>query len=997
VSDSTGAVVVGAQVTATSDATGQSQQLTTDQSGNYRFDLLKPGTYTIKVSKAGFSTATGEKLDVAVARATTVNITLRPGTEAQTVTVTSEAPVLDLEKTSVGLDVTPTMVENLPLNGRDFANLAYLAPGAQPVDSYDPTKNRAGIFGINGSSGRNVNVTVNGIDNKDNTVGGPVMQFPLEAIQEFNIATQRFSAANGRSEGAAVNVVTKSGSNTWHGSAYVFDTETDLNALDKLSEPGPKPDFSRQQFGGSVGGFVRRDSDFVFFALERQREHTAIPVTQDAFSELSLVKNLGADPVQSIPTPYFDWRYTGRYDHRFNSKHNGFITYSGQTNKGLNDQSTNRNDLTAGNFTVNELVLANATLNSVLTPRVVNSFTFGHQYWRNLIDTEKKVPTFCFLNACGSGSEITFGTNTNVPQESFQRKWQFRDDLSFNIGRHSLKTGVDYVWEPLLGGFFEFNPTLELDFYDKPSTILNNRTLYPQGFATPGAVSGMSATAGNPDFTLPDGSKMLGLYFQDDWKATQRLTMNLGLRWDKDYNLIGAGAQTTNRTFQQLKAINSIFTSRLPHDDNLDFSPRVGFSWDLTGSGRHVVRGGYGLYYGQVFLNIPLFMLQQIHPTLFATVLSISGGGAPVAGVGQPCSDCGVPGTSRTLQNYRFGVDPLPTIPAPPTGFVGGEVGRLMDPNYRNPYSQQFNGGYAFQVDNNSVIELEYVHTLGLHESKTININPTQCSAAPCPEGRPIGSGRVLDAAFRAKGLPLLSRIDDEQSIGRSRYDGANLSYRRRMSKHFSINTHYTLSRAVAYKGVAAAFRNRPVIPERPFRSQDFGPSPNDERHRWVVSSVVDLPWGFQISPIMQVASARPYTAIAGQDVYAVGSGRGNADAIVPTGSPGNLQAFATLSTSAQRACLAGGTCVESHFDQLRGQMFFQLDTRVTKMIKFGERSNLRLMFQGFDLTNRANFGNNFQGNVRSSSFGQPVGYITPAGSIVPKSFRAEFGAQFTF
>src|SRR5207245_691556 len=148
------------------------------------------------------------------------------------------------------MNITPRDVQDLPLNGRDLANLAYLAPGAKPVDSYDPTKNRIAIFGINGSSGRNVNVTVNGIDNKDNTVGGPVMQFSLEAIQEFNISTQRFSAANGRSEGAAVNVITRPGSNDWHGTAYLFERNDRLNANDYFSEQSnqAKSPFSRQQF-----------------------------------------------------------------------------------------------------------------------------------------------------------------------------------------------------------------------------------------------------------------------------------------------------------------------------------------------------------------------------------------------------------------------------------------------------------------------------------------------------------------------------------------------------------------------------------------------------------------------------------------------------------------------------------------------------------------------------------------------------------------------------
>ncbi|HYM06187.1 MAG TPA: carboxypeptidase regulatory-like domain-containing protein [Terriglobales bacterium] len=978
VMDQTQAVIAGASVRVVSKATGLSRSMVTNDSGSYRFDQLPAGVYSIRVEQKGFAPAVSDNVQLLVATTTNMDFTLVAGTQVEAITVVSEAPVLDSAKSDVGLAITPREIQDLPMNGRDFANLALLAPGAKPVDSYDPTKNRIAVFGINGSSGRNVNLTVNGVDNKDNTVGGPVMQFPLGAIQEFNISTQRFSAANGRSEGAAVNVITKSGSNDFHGDAFIFERNERLNANDYFSEQShqAKSPFSRQQFGGSIGGPVRKDKDFLFFAIERQREITNIVADPTAVKELTLVTSLGAQPAANIPTPYRDWRYTGRFDHRINEANSLSMSYSNQNNRGLNDQITATSDLTGGNFTTNQLILANFTLSSVLNPHVVNSFTAGYQYWNNLIDSTLRVPTFTFPGA------ITFGTNTNVPQQSYQAKWQFRDDISITHGKHAFRTGFDYLWEPKLGGFFEFNPTLEIDFLDLPSVILSDKTLYPNGFATPGAVGSMSATAGNPYFNLPGGSKMFGVFFQDDWKISRNFTLNLGIRWDKDYNLIGTDAQPKNRTYEALKAIGSPYAGRLPHDDNKDFSPRIGFAWDLTGHARHILRGGYGIYFGQTFLNIPLFMIQQINPTIFATVFAIAS-----SGPGDKNADT-VPGTSILLSNWRFGVDPLPVIPPPPTAFSGGEVGRLMDPFYRNPYSQQWNIGYAYQLNNSTAIEVEYVHELGLHESKTVNANPKRTAR---------GGARQLTAAFKAAGLPVLGRVDVEQAIGRSRYDGLNVSYRRRMSRRFSVNTNYVFSRALAYNGFSAAFRNRATDVDHIFAAHDLGPTPNDERHRWVASGIVDLPWGFIFAPIVQWAGARPYAATQGIDVYGFGTGIGSTHAIVTTANPKDLTATKSLSAASLRACLTAGSCYQVPYDNLRGKIFFQLDTRVSKTVKLGERARLELIFQAFDLTNRANFGNNYVGNIRSSQFMQPNGFITPSGVIVPRSFSGEIGAQFRF
>src|SRR5580700_10148161 len=246
VADKSGAVVPNADVKLSSRATGLARQEKSNASGQYRFELLPAGTYQVSVTLPGFATATYENVGVSVSQTTALDVSLSPSAQAQTITVESGgAPLVDTAKTDVSLPITTQQIEDLPLNGRDFVNLAYLAPGARPVNSYDPTKNRIGVFAVDGSSGRNVNVTVNGVDDKDDTVGGPVMQLPLEAVEEFQISTQRFSAANGRSEGALITAITKSGTNQLHGSLYLFDRNQAMNTNDYFSEQGgsPKPDY----------------------------------------------------------------------------------------------------------------------------------------------------------------------------------------------------------------------------------------------------------------------------------------------------------------------------------------------------------------------------------------------------------------------------------------------------------------------------------------------------------------------------------------------------------------------------------------------------------------------------------------------------------------------------------------------------------------------------------------------------------------------------------
>src|SRR5215216_2750506 len=285
VKDPSGAVVPGATVKAINKGTGVERKTTSSDSGVYELTQLVPGDYRVEVEGSGFSKFVADPITVNVLSRVTLDADLRPAGTAEQVTVTGDtAPLVETGKTDVGGVINQKQLESLPVNGRSFASLAVLIPGATLQPSFDPTKARTGTFSVGGSTVRNLNITVDGGDNKDNAVGGLLQNFSMEGIQEFALSTQRFSAANGRSGGALLSVVSKSGTNDFHGSVFGFfrDDSLNANAPKLLSEANPelfpntadavKPPFSRQQFGGSFGGPIKQDKAFFFGTVERTRE-----------------------------------------------------------------------------------------------------------------------------------------------------------------------------------------------------------------------------------------------------------------------------------------------------------------------------------------------------------------------------------------------------------------------------------------------------------------------------------------------------------------------------------------------------------------------------------------------------------------------------------------------------------------------------------------------------------------------------------------------------
>jgi len=425
------------------------------------------------------------------------------------------------------------------------------------------------------------------------------------------------------------------------------------------------------------------------------------------------------------------------------------------------------------------------------------------------------------------------------------------------------------------------------------------------------------------------------------------------------------------------------------------------------------------MYFGNTFQNIPLFMEQQSNATIFQTAFSISGS--------QP-----VPGTGIPLSSWRFGVDPLPTIPPPSHNLNAGATGRIMDPDYRNPVAEEWNGGYTWSLTSKSVIEAEYIHVLSLHENKTINLDPripvnpaliqslkvTETAAgAPTCAPLPTGCGFFfpLDAAFTAAGVPVLGSVRDEMSIGRSRYDAMNLSYRQRNFHKVDLIANYTLARAVGYDPDGGSFRYYPRDPRNPLSQFEFGPAFNDERHHITIAGTVRLPWGIEVSPILQAGSARPYNPISSNNLLNLGGGSSGGALIVTNSDPNNLRSATllpippacllvpgnTASTCLriqEAQCYYSGNCHVAPYDSQRGDPYFNMDTRLAKNIRLGEHRNLQLAFQAFNLFNHANYGYNFDNLVENTgTFARPVGFINPTSSVLPRAFTAEFGARFTF
>ena len=1021
--DQQGAAVPNATITARNTATGQTRTTTTGDEGNYTLTQLPPGNYEVQAEAQNFSKALVKDLELNIGAKQTINFDLTPGQITEIIDVSSSATLVETTKSEIGGVVTPVEVQNLPLLNRTFAGLSVIMPEARPVGNFDPTKTRVGNVAFNGGDGRQVDVNVDGGDNKDNVVGSLLQNFSYESIQEFQVLQHRWTAESGRAVGGVINVISKSGTNEFHGSFFANFRDEALRTFDffekrrqELDPAFEKPSFSRQEIGGSVGGPIVQEKLFFFFALERFRERQLNALSPIAVLQLPAIP--GVTTVGDIPTPYNDTLLTAKVDHSLTDRQSMFYRFAYQKNDSPNDQIgvPATADITGGNTNNNKLYSFVVNHTATLSPTKLNQFTFHFQDFNNALLGVTDRPNIVFPS-------VQTGRNANVPQATLEKKYQFRDDFSWTAGRHGMKFGVNYIHTKLDGFFFFGAQGYQITFFDDPLTIRNNTNgLYPQGFATPGAVRQITFSDG--EGTHKQTLNQLALYFQDDFKVTPRLTLNLGLRWDANIgNLVD---QTNNRTILLLQRLNHPRAQAIAGDPEklsrttpswTEFQPRLGFAYDPTGSGQTVIRGGYGIFYDQLFQNLTLFSLTQSNPELYQTALSLTNS---AVGVGQ-------------LAGFRFGVDPLPAVPADFSfsELAFGGFGRINDPDASEPYVQKFSIGVETKLGRNTTISSDYVHTLGLNEPRVQVINPqirnicdsaypgSTPTSALCVRG---ASSRLFDRAFVDAGFPITggrARIEQINMIGttnRSLFDSWTTTLRHRTRKML-FNASYVLASSRSWGGQPVASYSGNGIattPENQFKPEEFGSTRIDERHRFVLSGVFELPGGIQLAPIMQLSSARPYSLNSGVDLY--GDGLATNDRICAGTDPAAV--FAARGNSAAILALNPRGCAQAEVNNVRSGFitdpitrevigeatgrYFNVELRAQKTFRVGEKLSVKGYAEFYNLFNTDNLSLASRLGISPATsrdgFRQPVSLFGPGfGPPVGRPLTVQFGFRLDF
>jgi carboxypeptidase family protein len=981
--DSTGAVLPGVTVTATNDATGVSRTTVTSTGGDFSVPDLQLGTYTIEATLQGFQTLR-TKIEVSVSQVASVELKMGLSTVAETINVTASTLMLDTVSTALSNVVRPKQVQDLPLNGRDFTRMLQLAPGVAGT-SVNGVRTRGNNFQIDGADNNDAFQNVAAV-NQGGVSGIAGTLLPIEAIDQFSVQSGG-QAEMGRNAGSTVNLVIKSGTNDFHGSAFYFNRHEKLSANSPVAVPdSPKRPIRNNQYGFSLGGPIVHNKTFFFSTLEVQKltagntipttapsdawvasatqllNQFNVPVNPVATKLLALWPNrtgaaIAQNFVSTDANTYSSANGIAKVDHNFNSVHSLSARYFG----GGGDQVATTNSPYLAYFQAVPSRMHNVSLvgTSVLSSHVVNQLVVGYNYFKQTFNSNdfSADPLALGFNTGVTDPDLAGPPNITVsgfaavggtqPLGRVDKTLHFTDSMSYAAGAHQMKFGGEARMADLFifydsnkRGTFTYDGTVG-PWASLPTTQASASLKSLADFMAGSYATGI-IVRGNTHHDYVQNS--FDLFFQDVWSASPKLTFNFGARYTYPGVLGASDGKLTNFLPDQ----GMVSTDSLYPAQKDAISPRVGLTYVPWDNRKTVIRGGYGLFYDMFAV------------AFFTANTGFANGGA--LGVGNnPGGDQPVFSITQRRLTVANNVPIFGTTPQPPYGAFA------VSQDLKLPYVENFNVNVEQQLGPTTIAQIGYVGTRGHRLALMRDINAATPGATLAQSRRPY-----------ATKYPDLASINELESIGRSSYNSLQMSLIQSAWHGVSGRLNYTLSHAM--DNGSEARNTLPMIQND--IDADWGNAAFDIRHVLTAGFTYNIPaWGtgrfgdgWQFNTIATFQSGSPFTITTGTDASGTGvrSDRPNlvgdpyANVVQPTTTPLSLQWF----NPAAFAVPAAGTFGNLARNALYGPGFKSVDLSVFKTTKLSGGAAVQLRLEVFNLFNTINWANPGAALGTSTTFG---------------------------
>ena len=933
ITDESGAALPGVTVTITNTATGRAQTLVTGGEGRYRAVALQPGPYEVAAELQGFA-AVRRAITLVVGADAALDVTLGVAALAETITVSGEAPLIEVAKSQPSSVITAAQLGALPVLSRNFLVLAQLLPGAAPISRAVSTlpRNGATKFGAVPDERYAYTTQIDGGDVDDAIWGHPTINLSQDAVAEFKVYRNQFDAQYGKATTAVVSVVTKSGTNRIGGTGYYFGRDKSLNARNAFATTVPP--FKQSRVGYSFGGPIVQNRTHHFTAYEGLFLNTADITSLPSNNPFASQEN--GTYAKRVRRRNFD----ARVDHRLSEAHNMYVRYAfdfyGDYAAVKPERTLDGGLITLGSADLNDFSRSHSLVaeeNWIVSSTKVNTLR-AHVLIHRLYAT----PTFTGQGI--SRPSFSWGQQQQSPQQFPRERVSITDAFLFSIGKHDLNVGGEFTM-----GHYGFdahhNEGGLWTFQTDVPFALNNPATYPFQF-----------TIRNNGHYEHEGAQIAG-YVSDTYRVAPRWTLNLGVRWDMDTNLRDNERIAAMIADPQFAGIEN-FVSRDRGNQYDAFQPRLGVTWDIRGDGTLVGRGGWGLY---ITRHRQWFSVNSQQVNYGASVLFTD---RTKLGQCYPSISCVLDG--KTV-----------------TDFVAGSGLRslqLIDDDYRFPYQRTSSVGVGWQLTGTTSLDVDYVHSYMPNAMGGEDANLPASGAVSATNPRPVRTlGRVV-----MQNLPNT----------RSWYDALEMQARQRMRGGNSLQVSYTLSRAL-WDGVGREATLRSLQREsiealnRTGRSYEYGYNPIDNRHNLAISASFALPYGIQLSAIARAISGSPLAVTCGCDIDGDTINVDRPAGLPPTVGRGDLeQQLAVINTYRATQNLAPFT-----IDRLRVQPPAKsIDLRLTKSVGFGAARRMELFLEAFNMTNFVNVTGG-SGNVRLASFNVATG--------AQDARQIQWGARYSF